>query len=100
MELLTSLFIIFFSCREIVQSAKEEMAALHRRNPALQPMLAIIQVSQPARLMTCLFSLNPLEFPVSSCLFVFVPKVGEDDSLLAINKKMAGRVNFSLTIPL
>uniref|UniRef100_A0A671WMP1 formate--tetrahydrofolate ligase n=1 Tax=Sparus aurata TaxID=8175 RepID=A0A671WMP1_SPAAU len=29
---------------EIVQSAKEAMAALQKRNPALQPMLAIIQI--------------------------------------------------------
>ncbi|KAM8726116.1 monofunctional C1-tetrahydrofolate synthase, mitochondrial [Acanthopagrus schlegelii] len=54
------------SLREIVQSAKEEMAALHRRNPALQPMLAIIQA-------------------------------GEDDSLLEINKKMAGRIGLNIT---
>uniref|UniRef100_A0A671WPN4 formate--tetrahydrofolate ligase n=1 Tax=Sparus aurata TaxID=8175 RepID=A0A671WPN4_SPAAU len=32
------------SLREIVQSAKEAMAALQKRNPALQPMLAIIQI--------------------------------------------------------
>lgn len=50
--------------------------------------------------MTCLFSLNPLEIPVISCLFVFISKAGEDDSLLEINKKMAGRVNFSLIVPL
>uniref|UniRef100_A0A671WJY3 formate--tetrahydrofolate ligase n=1 Tax=Sparus aurata TaxID=8175 RepID=A0A671WJY3_SPAAU len=47
-------------------SAKEAMAALQKRNPALQPMLAIIQA-------------------------------GEDDSLLEINKKMAGRIGLNIT---
>lgn len=30
--------------REVVQSTREAVAALHRRNPAVQPLLAIVQV--------------------------------------------------------
>ncbi|KAK5903500.1 hypothetical protein CgunFtcFv8_007277 [Champsocephalus gunnari] len=34
------------SLREVVQSTKEAMLALHRRNPAIQPLLAIIQAGE------------------------------------------------------
>lgn len=34
----------FFSHREVVQSTKEALVALQRKNPAIQPVLAIIQV--------------------------------------------------------
>ncbi|XP_029281541.1 monofunctional C1-tetrahydrofolate synthase, mitochondrial isoform X2 [Cottoperca gobio] len=54
------------SLRKVVQSTKEAMLALQRRNPAIQPLLAIIQA-------------------------------GEDDSLLEINKKMAGRIGLNIT---
>ncbi|XP_077409544.1 monofunctional C1-tetrahydrofolate synthase, mitochondrial [Vanacampus margaritifer] len=54
------------SLRDVVQSTKEAIVALQRRNPAVQPLLAIIQV-------------------------------GEDDSLLEINKKIAGKVGLNVT---
>ncbi|XP_070843360.1 monofunctional C1-tetrahydrofolate synthase, mitochondrial [Chaetodon trifascialis] len=54
------------SLREVVQSTKEALLALQRRNPAIQPLLAIIQA-------------------------------GEDDSLLEINKKMAGRIGLNIS---
>nr|XP_046229315.1 monofunctional C1-tetrahydrofolate synthase, mitochondrial [Scatophagus argus]XP_046229316.1 monofunctional C1-tetrahydrofolate synthase, mitochondrial [Scatophagus argus] len=54
------------SLREVVQSTKEAMVALRGRNPAIQPLLAIIQA-------------------------------GEDDSLLEINAKMAGRIGLNVT---
>ncbi|KAM3861086.1 monofunctional C1-tetrahydrofolate synthase, mitochondrial [Diretmus argenteus] len=53
------------SVRDVVQSTKEAMVALHRENPGLQPALAIIQA-------------------------------GEDDSLLDINKKMAGKIGLNI----
>ncbi|XP_057679462.1 monofunctional C1-tetrahydrofolate synthase, mitochondrial isoform X1 [Corythoichthys intestinalis] len=52
--------------RDVVNSTKEAMVALQRRNPAVQPLLAIIQV-------------------------------GEDDSLLEINKKIAGKLGLNVT---
>ncbi|XP_022623733.1 monofunctional C1-tetrahydrofolate synthase, mitochondrial [Seriola dumerili] len=54
------------SLREVVQSTKEAMVALQRRNPSIQPLLAIVQA-------------------------------GEDDSLLEINKKMAGKIGLNIT---
>ncbi|XP_039980878.1 monofunctional C1-tetrahydrofolate synthase, mitochondrial isoform X2 [Xiphias gladius] len=51
---------------EVVQSTKEAMVALQRRNPSVQPSLAIIQA-------------------------------GEEDSLLEINKKMAGKIGLNIT---
>ncbi|KAG7508947.1 monofunctional C1-tetrahydrofolate synthase, mitochondrial [Solea senegalensis] len=54
------------SLKEVVQSTKESMVALQRRNPSIQPVLAIIQT-------------------------------GEDDSLLEINKKMAGKLGLNIT---
>ncbi|XP_041661972.1 monofunctional C1-tetrahydrofolate synthase, mitochondrial [Cheilinus undulatus] len=54
------------SLSEVVQSTKEAMVALQRRNPTIQPLLAIIQA-------------------------------GEDDSLLEVNKKMAGRIGLNIT---
>ncbi|XP_069014299.1 monofunctional C1-tetrahydrofolate synthase, mitochondrial [Embiotoca jacksoni] len=54
------------SVRDVVQSIKEAMVALQRRNPAIQPLLAILQV-------------------------------GEDDSVLEINKKMAGKIGLNIT---
>uniref|UniRef100_A0A8C4DW36 formate--tetrahydrofolate ligase n=1 Tax=Dicentrarchus labrax TaxID=13489 RepID=A0A8C4DW36_DICLA len=54
------------SLREVVQSTKEAMLALQRRNPSIQPLLAIIQA-------------------------------GEDDSLLEINKKIAGTIGLNIT---
>ncbi|XP_071372879.1 monofunctional C1-tetrahydrofolate synthase, mitochondrial [Centroberyx affinis] len=54
------------SVREVVQSTKEALVALQRENPALKPVLAIIQA-------------------------------GEDDSLLEINKKMAGKIGLNIT---
>ncbi|XP_034555337.1 monofunctional C1-tetrahydrofolate synthase, mitochondrial isoform X1 [Notolabrus celidotus] len=50
----------------VVQSTKEAIGALQRRNPAIHPLLAIVQA-------------------------------GEDDSLLEINKKMAGRIGLNIT---
>ncbi|XP_074541952.1 monofunctional C1-tetrahydrofolate synthase, mitochondrial [Halichoeres trimaculatus] len=54
------------SLRIVVQSTKETISALQRRNPAVHPLLAIVQT-------------------------------GEDDSLLEINKKMAGRIGLNIT---
>uniref|UniRef100_UPI003AAF7A86 monofunctional C1-tetrahydrofolate synthase, mitochondrial n=1 Tax=Centroberyx gerrardi TaxID=166262 RepID=UPI003AAF7A86 len=54
------------SVREVVKSTKEALVALQRENPALKPVLAIIQA-------------------------------GEDDSLLEINKKMAGKIGLNIT---
>ncbi|XP_037606081.1 monofunctional C1-tetrahydrofolate synthase, mitochondrial [Sebastes umbrosus] len=54
------------SLREVIQSTKDAMVALERRNPTVQPLLAIIQA-------------------------------GEDDSLLEINKKMAGWIGLNIT---
>ncbi|XP_074471605.1 monofunctional C1-tetrahydrofolate synthase, mitochondrial [Sebastes fasciatus] len=54
------------SLREVIQSTKDAMVALERRNPTVQPLLAIIQA-------------------------------GEDDSLLEINKKMAGLIGLNIT---
>ncbi|XP_059212785.1 monofunctional C1-tetrahydrofolate synthase, mitochondrial [Centropristis striata] len=56
----------YSSLRAVVQSNKEAMLALQRRNPTVQPLLAIIQAS-------------------------------DDDSLLEINKKMAGRIGLNIT---
>ncbi|XP_061609251.1 monofunctional C1-tetrahydrofolate synthase, mitochondrial [Phyllopteryx taeniolatus] len=52
--------------RDAVHCTKEAMVALQRRNPTVQPLLAIIQV-------------------------------GEDDSLLELNKKIAGKVGLNVT---
>ncbi|KAM6914932.1 monofunctional C1-tetrahydrofolate synthase, mitochondrial [Xenentodon cancila] len=54
------------SIGEVVQSTKEAMAALYRRNPKVQPLLAILQA-------------------------------GEDDNILDINKKMAGKIGCDVT---
>ncbi|CAJ1078473.1 monofunctional C1-tetrahydrofolate synthase%2C mitochondrial isoform X2 [Xyrichtys novacula] len=54
------------SLREVVESTKEAMVSLQRKNPTVQPLLAIIQA-------------------------------GEDDSLLEINKKMAGKIGLNVT---
>ncbi|XP_019114551.2 monofunctional C1-tetrahydrofolate synthase, mitochondrial [Larimichthys crocea] len=54
------------SLREVVQGTKEAMVALQRKNPAIQPLLVIIQA-------------------------------GEDDNLLEINKKIAGRIGLNIT---
>ncbi|XP_068580769.1 monofunctional C1-tetrahydrofolate synthase, mitochondrial [Cebidichthys violaceus] len=54
------------SLSEVLQSTKEAIAALQRRNPTVQPLLAIIQA-------------------------------GEDDSVLEISKKIAGRVGLNIT---
>ncbi|XP_034435067.1 monofunctional C1-tetrahydrofolate synthase, mitochondrial [Hippoglossus hippoglossus] len=54
------------SLKKVVQSTKEAMVALQRKNPSIQPLLAIIQT-------------------------------GEDDSLLEINKKMAGKIGLNIT---
>lgn len=35
---------LIFSHREVIQSTKDAMVALERRNPTVQPLLAIIQV--------------------------------------------------------
>ncbi|XP_044025342.1 monofunctional C1-tetrahydrofolate synthase, mitochondrial [Siniperca chuatsi] len=52
--------------RKMVQSTKEAIVALQGRNPAIQPLLAIIQA-------------------------------GDDDSLLEINKKVAGKIGVNIT---
>ncbi|KAM9840638.1 monofunctional C1-tetrahydrofolate synthase, mitochondrial [Aulostomus maculatus] len=52
--------------RDVVQSTKKTMVAMRKRNPAIQPLLAIIQA-------------------------------GEDDNLLEINKKMAGKNGINIT---
>ncbi|CAB1447020.1 unnamed protein product [Pleuronectes platessa] len=54
------------SLKKVVESTKEAMVALQRKNPSIQPLLAIIQA-------------------------------GEDDSLLEINKKMAGKIGLNIT---
>ncbi|XP_029352061.1 monofunctional C1-tetrahydrofolate synthase, mitochondrial [Echeneis naucrates] len=54
------------SLREVVQHTKDAMDVLQRRNPPIQPLLAIVQA-------------------------------GEDDSLLEINKKMAGKIGLNIT---
>ncbi|KAM7367858.1 hypothetical protein PAMP_014127 [Pampus punctatissimus] len=54
------------SLRKVVQSTKDALVALQRRNPAIQPALVIIQT-------------------------------GEDDSLLEINKKVAGKIGLNIT---
>ncbi|XP_077365949.1 monofunctional C1-tetrahydrofolate synthase, mitochondrial [Festucalex cinctus] len=54
------------SLRDVVQSTKEAIVTLQRRNPAVQPLLAII-------------------------------RVGEDDSLLEINKTIAEKVGLNVT---
>ncbi|XP_037100363.1 monofunctional C1-tetrahydrofolate synthase, mitochondrial isoform X1 [Syngnathus acus] len=54
------------SLRDVVHSTKEAIVALQRKNPGVQPLLAIIQV-------------------------------GEDDSLLEINKKIAGKASLIVT---
>ncbi|XP_017278727.1 monofunctional C1-tetrahydrofolate synthase, mitochondrial isoform X1 [Kryptolebias marmoratus] len=52
--------------KEVVQSTEEAMETLLRRNPEIQPLLAILQS-------------------------------GEDDSILEINKKIAGKIGLNVT---
>nr|XP_019953222.1 PREDICTED: monofunctional C1-tetrahydrofolate synthase, mitochondrial [Paralichthys olivaceus] len=59
-------FEIDSSLKKVVQSTKEAVLALQRKNPSTQLLLAIIQT-------------------------------GEDDSLLEINKKMAGKIGLNIT---
>uniref|UniRef100_A0AAQ5ZVT0 Monofunctional C1-tetrahydrofolate synthase, mitochondrial n=1 Tax=Amphiprion ocellaris TaxID=80972 RepID=A0AAQ5ZVT0_AMPOC len=54
------------SVSEVIQSTKEAMVSLQGRNPAIQPLLAILQA-------------------------------GEDDDVLQINKKMAGKIGLNVT---
>uniref|UniRef100_A0A3B4ZGV1 formate--tetrahydrofolate ligase n=1 Tax=Stegastes partitus TaxID=144197 RepID=A0A3B4ZGV1_9TELE len=54
------------SVSEVVQSTKEALVTLQRRNPAVQPVLAILQA-------------------------------GEDDSVLEVSKKMAGKIGLDVT---
>lgn len=35
---------VVFSCRKVVQSTREAIVTLQKRNPAIQPLLAILQV--------------------------------------------------------
>uniref|UniRef100_A0A671WMK5 formate--tetrahydrofolate ligase n=1 Tax=Sparus aurata TaxID=8175 RepID=A0A671WMK5_SPAAU len=62
---------------EIVQSAKEAMAALQKRNPALQPMLAIIQVS----------ILSILPFQTVNTLTSVCPQIGLNITQICLAKE-------------